>query len=148
MVCYSFDLLFDSTSTLKLYIINQDIIICYTEDLPIWIILIDFTMFMIILYALGYNNLILISIEGMWFQCYTLEFILHLHHTCIAFEVMSWTYGCDRTGTASYIVIIRCSFTPCWVWRQEYILLHCMCTYCRMLWKLLIEDVFEKCFLL
>jgi hypothetical protein len=87
--------------------------------------------------------------------------------TCIAFEVMSWTYGCDHTGTASYIAVIRCSFipywmwrqeyislhcictySPCWVWRQEYISLHCICTYCRMLWELSIEDIFEKCFLL
>ncbi len=90
MVCYSFNLLFYSTFTWKLCIINRDIIICYTEGLPMWITLIDFTLFMVILYALGYNTLILISIEGMWFRCYTLEFILHLHHLhCIWSHVVN-----------------------------------------------------------
>jgi hypothetical protein len=38
---------------------------------------------------------------------------------------MSLTYGHDHTGTASYVARggVRCSFVPCWVWRQWT----CMC---------------------
>ena len=34
--------------------------------------------------------------------------------------IMSLTYGHDRIGTASYVALggVRCSFIPCWVWRQ------------------------------
>ncbi len=53
-----------------------------------------------------------------------LYYCLALHFICISFEVMSWTYGCDRIGTTLCTVVTRCSFTPWWVWRQEY---HCIC---------------------
>jgi len=61
-------------------------------------------------------------------------------HTCSAsyhciimhFAQHSWmspSYGRDRTGTASYVARggVRCSFIPCWVWRQWTCHMHYIC---------------------
>ena len=63
--------------------------------------------------------------EYMVFEYYLdITFILWhcimLH--CIAFGVMSQTYGCDCTDTASVYWAWRYRLSiPCWIWRQEFI---------------------------
>ena len=66
-----------------------------------------------------------LDMEYMVFEYYLdITFILWhcimLH--CIAFGVMSQTYGCDCTDTALVYWAWRYRLSiPCWIWRQEFI---------------------------
>ena len=55
------------------------------------------------------------------YHCIIMHFAQHLW--------MSPSYGRDRTGTASYVARggVRCSFIPCWVWRQWTCHMHYIC---------------------
>jgi len=68
------------------------------------------------------------GVYGIWILFGYNIYLVALHHValhCIAFGVMSQTYGCDCTDIASVYWAWRYRLSiPCWIWRKEFICIH------------------------